>query len=146
MPVATNAERSAFRNQLVEEIPAFLHFLLHEWDAPEDCADPRRYNVRSFHHPVLADSLESFSPEAHLLDLLDAVFADELTGHEGIELAAKEIEERLRAYDPRQTDKLFTFRNACGTYLGRLAAKHPERMEYIRTKDSRSWRILPCPK
>lgn len=138
MPVATNAERTAFRKQLVREIPAFLHFL-HQWNIPDEWADRRRYNVATFHHPILAETLEGLSPEADLLDLLDAVFADDLAVDETIEFTAKKIEDQLRAYDSRRCDKLFTFRNACGTYLGRLARKHPERIEANRTSTTRTW-------
>ena len=143
MPVATNAERTAFRKQLVREIPAFLHFLLHEWDIPDELADWRRYNVATFHHPYLAETLEGLSPEAGLLDLLDAAFENDFAADENIKLTANDIEDRLRHHDPRRSDKLFTYRNSCGTYLGRLARKHPDRIKANRTNTTRTWTLYP---
>tara|TARA_A100001037_G_scaffold306864_1_gene357671 strand:- start:10992 stop:12332 length:1341 start_codon:yes stop_codon:yes gene_type:complete len=143
MPVTTNAERSAFREQLAQEIPAFLYFLLHEWEIPQHCADPRRYNVATFHHPSLAEALESLSPEAELLNLLDRTFADELESGQCIEMTARKIEDHLRAHDWRRADKLFKHLPACGTYLGRLSRKRPDRVQPKRTNKARLWIISP---
>lgn len=141
MPVATTAERDAFRATLVSEIPAFLHWLIHEFEIPEAYADPRRYNVAAYHHPELAEALESLSPESELLDFLDEVLGTELRDDGIVEHDAATIESKLREHDPRRAGKLFTFRNACGSYLGRLAKKKPERVESIRTSSWRGWRI-----
>jgi hypothetical protein len=143
MPVSSSDEKKAFRRQLGLEIPAFIHWLISEYEIPAEYSDPRRYNVKTFHHPVLRESLEQLSPESDLLDLLDAAFAGELQRLEIIKLKASEIESRLRSSHDRRAERILTFRNACGTYLGRLAKKRPERVTQHRTESERLWQIHP---
>jgi hypothetical protein len=143
MPVSSTAEKAAFRRQLSVEIPAFLYWLIFEYEIPAAYADPRRYNVRWFHHPVLKESLESLSPEADLLELIDIVFGGEFRRMEIVRQASVDIEARLRSVNERRTEKILSFRNACGTYLGRLAKKRPERVSYHRTENDRLWIIHP---
>ena len=138
MPTGTTEEKAAFLRQITSEIPAFLYWLLN-YQIPENCRDPRRYNVATWHHPSLSSSLHELSPEADLLDLLDKAFPEGITDH------ATHLEDKLRTYHPVKADKLFTYRNALPTYLKRLAKKHPYRVEYIRTQSQRKWRIHPLP-
>ena len=146
MPVSTNLERVAFRKQLSAEIPAFLHWLLHEYQIPTPCVDPRRYNVKTYHHPVLRENLESLSPESDLLDMIDAAFADDFRMRGSIEMKAEDIETRLMNFNPRRTEKILFFRNSSGTYLGRLAKKHPDRVVNHRTSSDRRWVIKAPPR
>jgi hypothetical protein len=141
MPVRSSEERDAFMGKLRSEIPAFLHFLLHEMGEAEDFADSR-YNVKTFHHPDLAAALNELSPEADLLSFIDTVFAGDLAIKPSITLTAATIEKRLREANSRRTDKLLAFRNACGTYMGRLAVKYPARVVSKRTATDRSWTIF----
>ena len=143
LSMETNAERSAFRQKFVQEIPAFLYFLLQEWEIPENCADHHRYNVKTFHHPELKETLESLSPEAELADFLQEVYGQEGGRGNKTELDANTIEVQLRDWDKRRSEKLFTFRNSCGTYLGRLARKGGDLVKSKRTEDKRSWIIFP---
>ena len=142
MPFSTPDEKKIFRAQLVKEIPAFLYWLIHEYEIPENCADRHRYNVSFFHHPELKESLERLSPESHLLELIDSCFAKEFNESK-LRLTAKEIENRLRVWDVRSAEKLLTFNNAMGTYLGRLAKKHPKRIISHKTEAQRLWEIQP---
>lgn len=143
MPVSSNDEKTAFRRQLVAEIPAFIHWLIFEYEIPDGYSDPRRYNVKTFHHPELRESLEQLSPESDLLDLLDVVFSGEFQRLETINLTAAKIESRLRNNHDRRAERILTFRNSCGTYLGRLAKKRPERVTQHRTESERLWQIHP---
>jgi len=143
MPVSSTAEKVEFRRQLHAEIPAFLHWLMAEYAIPAIYADPRRYNVKTFHHPVLKESLESLSPESDLLDMIDSALADDFRRMEIVEMKSAELERRLRSFHTRRAEKILSFRNACGTYLGRLAKKRPERVKSHRTEDDRLWRIHP---
>jgi hypothetical protein len=43
-----------------------------------------------------------------------------------------------------RADRLFSFRTACGTYLGRLAKKHPKHIEQMRDRTRRWWVIEPA--
>ena len=42
-----------------------------------------------------------------------------------------------------ESRKLLEWNNATGTYLGRLAKKHPNRVHAQRTNSSREWTIYP---
>ncbi len=142
MPVTSSNEKHAFRSQLTKEIPAFLHWLLHEYEIPDAFADRHRYNVATFHHPELKESLEKLSPESNLLELIDSSFAENF-GRVEIKLTAREIENRLKAYNHGATEKILTFNNAMGTYLGRLAKKKPHRICHYRTNQGPLWGITP---
>ncbi len=142
MPVTSSDEKNAFRRQLSKDVPAFLHWLLHEYEIPEAFADKHRYNVATFHHPELKELLEKLSPESNLLELIDSCFAEDF-GRVEIKLTAKKIEDRLRERDSRTAEKILTFNNAMGTYLGRLKKKQPKRISYTHTEKGGLWEIHP---
>jgi hypothetical protein len=142
MPVNSSHEKKAFHDQLTSEIPAFLHWLLNYYGIPDAYADKHRYNVATYHHPVLKESLEKLSPESNLLELIDSCFAEDF-GRVEISLTARQIEDRLRDRDSRACEKLLTFTNAMGTYLGRLRKKHQKRISYIHTEKGGLWKIHP---
>ena len=142
-PMATTSDRTGFHDLIISEIPAYLHWLLHEWQIPQKVADPLRYNVATYHHPELAEALNCFSPETELHELLAATYASRLASGTPIEATAAEIESALRAAEPLRTDRLLTYRNACGTYLGRLAQNHPGLLVSVRTTHLRSWIMRP---
>ena len=77
MPTRTEPERRAFRDQIKAELPAFAHFLLHEYEIPQelltypDGGDATRFGFREFHHPIIKDGLFDDSPAAELLQLID---------------------------------------------------------------------------
>lgn len=77
MPTATIAEQRAFRESIKAEMPAFAHWLLHEWSVPEeltvydDGRDASRFGFREFQHPRLAGELHDDTPAAKFLALID---------------------------------------------------------------------------
>lgn len=141
MPMGTTAEQEAAWEQLKAEVPAYSHWLLNEFQIPDRLADPRRYVIQTWHHPELKAQLESLSPESALLDMIDeAVFP--LNGPTWRGTAAEL--QRLLIADYRtesQAKKHLHWTNACGTYLGRLATKVPERVEESRTATRRDYVI-----
>lgn len=143
MPMDTTDQRVRFHDLILSEIPAYLHWLLHDWKIPESASDPLRYNVATFHHPALAEALHCFSPEAELHELLGIAYAERIRQGIAIEATASEIEAELRNVEPMRAERLLQFRNACGTYLGRLATKHQDHLESMRTETRRWWVIRP---
>lgn len=143
MPVVTSDNRHAFRSQLTKDIPGFLYWLLNEYSVPDAYADRNRYNVATYHHPELKESLEGLSPESNLLGLIDDCFSEDF-GRVLVKLTAKQIEDRLRERDGRATEKILSFSNAMGTYLGRLGKKHPHRIQHHRTNGGPVWEIRPA--
>jgi hypothetical protein len=87
MPTRTDEERIAFSEQVAAELPAFIHWLVHEWEIPEalltydDGSDATRFGFREYHHTLVRDGLFDETPQAELLNLIDmAVFEDRSTG------------------------------------------------------------------
>lgn len=71
-----------WKNKIVAEIPAYLHFLLREFTTPDEVKDPSgRFPVKSYKNPMLMDFLKEDSLESYLLHRIDAeagtaLFAD----------------------------------------------------------------------
>jgi hypothetical protein len=72
------AKESEIRRVIAEELPAFAHWLKHEWKIPDalvkpehDNDNPRRFGFRSFHHPVIKQQLFDETSAAQLLRLID---------------------------------------------------------------------------
>ena len=142
MPIQSTADKEQFAKKIRSEIPAFLYWLLNVYQIPEAYADPRRYNVATFHHPDLKESLESLSPESELLELIDLTLADDL--HEGqVWITAEKLEVKIRTHYERRANQIFTYRQACGKYLHRLSVKFPQRVKSTRTATERGWTIFP---
>jgi len=143
MPTRNQDEREKFAAAIRAEIPAFLHFLLHEYEIPEQFRDPRRYGVATYHHPELVELLDGLSPEKELLDLIDAtLFTD--PAQLAIRISAADLENRIRDRHQYRANKIFTFSQACGKYLHRLSQKHPDRISKNPTSSGKLWKISPA--
>jgi hypothetical protein len=143
MPTGSNAQRRAFWDTLISEIPGFLHFLM-TWEIPQDLRS-ERYGVRAYHHPELLAAIDELSPEVRFLTIVDAViFANPL--RKDFECKAIDLERRLTDQDSglaHQARALLHFYNACSTYLTRLSDKKPDRVTERRVHGLRLWKITP---
>lgn len=153
MPTHTYVERNAFWAALISELPAFLHFL-QEWTVPGHlrCS---RYGVCAYQHPALLAAIDVLAPETRLLNLIDEVLFSECQTPGALRLpkpdqshvmTAEQLQNTLCQHGCTYTGEakqLLSWANATGTYLGRLAKKHPERVRQHRTADSRHWEIHP---
>jgi len=150
MPTSTGAEQAAFRARVEAEVPAMLAELL-GWDVPADMRS-ERYGVKHYHQPDILATLNEMAPEFRLLALLDAVlFAPGVCGpvpgtpRDEYAWTAEALESALTStYSgcEHEARRLLSWSGACGTYLGRLARKRPDRVVSARTATSRAWRIL----
>ena len=141
-PNTTSDEKERFLRKMQSEIPAFLHWLLYEYQVPEQYVDKRRYNVVTYHHPELKSNLESLSPEYELLDLIDLVMEHSLkTG--AVWITAENLEENIRSSYHRRAELIFTYRGACAKYLQRLSNKQPKRVQKHRKSEANGWMIHP---
>lgn len=141
-PIQTSDEKDRFAAKIRSEIPAFIYWLLNVYQIPEEHADPRRYNVATYHHPDLKENLESLSPESELMELIDLALADDLL-RGPVWITAEKLEERIRGYHARRADQIFTFRQSCAKYLHRLSVKQPKRVTKARTGQANGWNIHP---
>lgn len=164
LPKEENAMES-WVTSLVDEIPEWLHHCL-SLTVPADLREERpRFGTRAFQHPELLERLNSFSPELHLLTLIDqfaeevfmlcpfdaanASASDEPTAWEGraSDLRAKLLEcADGRAAVHREISELIRSDELCGQYLKRLSQHEATKLrvqELPRTGNKRGWRILP---
>ena len=139
MPTKTLKQRLVFWEKLVGELPAFVHFL-EEWRIPRKL-EGDRYGVAYFHHPEILEAIDALAPEFKLLSLIKHHF-DCLGDTSWGPHPAEKLERELNGSDSQyEAKKLFSFPDACGTYLGRLAKKYPERFISTRTSEERLWTI-----
>jgi energy-coupling factor transporter ATP-binding protein EcfA2 len=143
MPTAKTEDRKKFWNTILSQLPAFAHFLTTSI-IPEDMVD-QRYGVGFYHNRYILNEINQLSPEKRLLDLIDmGLFAkDEMSIVNEYELSAHELESKLHENSKthNETGKLLTWTTTCGTYLGRLAKKYPDRVKAARDGKDRVWII-----
>ncbi len=141
MPTATLAQRRAFWQHLIDELPHFLDFLL-QWEIPSDLVSDR-FGITHFHHPEILQAINTLAPEYRLLRLIDEelFLTEETDPWEG---SAEQLERRLCAEPStcrNEARKLFTFNTACGVYLARLHKRYPNRFKPNHTRDGNWWTI-----
>ena len=141
MPTLTQDEKHEFWRRLIGELPAFLHFLLHEYEPPAELRDAR-YVVAAWHHPELAEALHGLSPAAALLGLIDYLAPWGAVDREW-EGTAEELRVLLLQNGGTATDarRLLEWPQACGNYLATLAKKNAARVQPHRTNTARLWII-----
>lgn len=72
MPTSSNAEFDALKAQIAVEIPAFLYYLLHEYEIPVEVMNDR-YGVASYKNPDLAEAIHDVADESQLELFIDEV-------------------------------------------------------------------------
>jgi hypothetical protein len=152
MPIeaVTPEQKEIFWKTLVSELPAFIWWLLNEFELPSEWQEAR-FGVHTFHHPELARELEELSPALALLALIDAADIwtsyDSATGIRGLTDpwvgTALELRGLLMSNQKTQRDatRLLDWINACGQYLNDLAGKRPLRVKAFRSSTRRWFEI-----
>ena len=142
MPMSTRTpgEYAAFFRALQSELPMLVHFLQKWKIEPELQSD--RFGVRRYHDYALSVALQEFSPEKHLLTMIDEQIFD---GHEPYWAGpARELELFLK--DDRrpcsvEARRLLAHSNSCGIYLARLERQFPDRISSRMGHGTKHWRI-----
>ena len=122
------------------ELPAFVHFLISQFQIPEDMRIAR-FGVRHYHNPEIIELLKQFESRLTFKELLDATFFKD--GKEPLtKLLAVDIQRQLEngPYGS-QTRQLLSHSSACGQYLGQLAKEEPARFEKTRTNGRARWTL-----
>jgi energy-coupling factor transporter ATP-binding protein EcfA2 len=140
MPTQSLAQRRLFWQALLAELPAFVHYLLHEFQVPVELQS-ERFGCVHYHHPELLSAIAELSPESQLLSMIDGWFEQNCDRLE-LRGSAQEIEFELKTHFGSDAGKLLSWPTACGVYLGRLQQKHPERFRFHRTAESRVWQVV----
>lgn len=132
-----------FGGRVRDELPAFAHFLLHEWTIPAPLLEGEhagRFGFRTYHHPALVAELFGQTPESDLLWVIDQT--PELASKERGWMSAEDIREVLLQGDhAAKVSKHLTFPGAMGTFLKRLEGKFPERFSKRHTMRGNVWLI-----
>ena len=108
---------------LMNELPAFVFYLLNEFEIPAEWIDSR-FGVVAYHNPDLLEMIDSTSDEYKLLELIDG--ADDLFPLDSMdpwEGRAAELEEKLIARYGVTARRLFSYNSACGQLLALLKSK-----------------------
>lgn len=69
MPQETSADRERFWHTLINELSAFVDFLL-KWEIPQELRHSR-WGIRHYHHPDILAAVDEVSDEIRLLNLID---------------------------------------------------------------------------
>ena len=135
MSTATNAERHAFWNALVEELPHYIFYLLNS-EVPREIIS-ERYGVTHYHNPEIMEQLYQLTPEFHLLELFRAADIESWEG------CARDLEQKLFSNDntKRRAQQLLDYAPNLLTYLKRLHDKRPLLIGYRRTSSGGIWSI-----
>lgn len=137
--------RKAFWNKLISELPGMIHFV--ETFAIPEHLQSQRMGITHFQNRELLMQLSSLSPEEKFRQIIDQYIVPGIIEWKGkaIDLEARLVDSDCpHHYEAR---KLLQFSNSCGTYLGRLRQRYPERFIHIKTNNGseRQWIIKPEP-
>jgi phage/plasmid-associated DNA primase len=141
MPTATPDEREAFMSSLKAECSGWI-YALSQNAVLSDYGDSRQ-KVTGWQDETLLDAMGNMSSEAALLEIIDLVKPWESNDY--VELTASELESTLTAFDSpvkHKAGKLLCWNNACGSLLGHLSKRVPDRVQKVRYADARKWRIM----
>jgi hypothetical protein len=124
------------------QLPAFC-FFVDKFPVPKAWQDIR-FGVSYYHDPYLAQMLDDMSSESKLQNIIDEVLfkgsekGDPLEFWQG---NSEELERKLQTSEHAgSVYRLFSFPNACGTFLSRLE-KRKDRVTSKRPGNRRVWRI-----
>ena len=138
--------RKAFREAIESELPAFANFLVNL--VIPTSLQGRRYGVKSFIPPEVAENIFEQEPEHLLLLLIDkGIFGEEREGTGSWTGDAEDLKQTLCADGSTSQASsrrlLGAYPTACGQYLARLASKFPARFKKHRKAHWRGWIIQP---
>jgi hypothetical protein len=135
---------------IASELPAYVHYLLHEHAISESLRD-ERFGIKAYHHPTVLEALSATAPQTRLLEEIDRAepFNKKRKGvwvWEGSSSDLQDILEtkaELRGYSARtRVASLLKHGNTCGTYLTRLAKKVSDRVIKRRGDTGYVYRII----
>ena len=122
LKTALGMDEAQFWQQLVSELPAFLHFVEHEFVVPDILRDVR-YGIVAFQHPDLVEKIQETTPQMKLMELIDEGLFRQDGAERGWEGTASQLAQKLTcethdgSYEAR---KLLGGTNTIGKYLARL--------------------------
>ena len=127
------------------EMPGFARFV-DNYDTGDISLD--RYGVQPWHDSSILNNEAETSVESIFLQILTHdlrvhpdVVNDEEAKWSGTAVELKRILESDVCPSSRQTRQLLSWNAACGTYLGRLAKRYPDAINFKMYRGARRWTI-----
>jgi len=74
MPTRTPAQQDAFGDTYKAQLPAFMHWLLNEYEIPDELYG--RFGIKHFQHPEIRRNLFELSPLVPVMDMIERVLFD----------------------------------------------------------------------
>ena len=137
-------DRKSVWQAITAEIPAVRAWLLREFKKVPPSFRDDRFGIRSWHHPELKRELVSLAPETRLIQLIDDALYSEAGPHSDFDGKSSELEKLLRKSEVAfETEKILRYVGACGSYLGRLAKSHADRVSKRVLDGHTLWTIKP---
>ena len=143
MPTATPEERAEFWRVLLEELPGFLAHV--ETFVIPPTLVSQRFGIAHYHHPELLARLDDLAPESKLLGIIDGHIRQDGQAWVGRSADLERVITSVNAPYRDEARRLLSWTNACGTYLGRLRRRYPDRItcRQVGEERERIWTILP---
>ena len=126
MPTRTQADKDAFWNQIVSEMPAFLYHIMEEHVITEEFADTKeeRMGVRGYHNEKALNFVEAYSNEGKRLHaIIEVLRKDNGKSWEGsASELVKILKEEAKDYKstPTSIGRFLNQRIACGSKLVKM--------------------------
>ena len=142
MPTGTVSEQRAFMGRMVEELPAFVHYLLHEHVIPEEYREDR-FGVYPYLNSEIVAHMDNVTPWAELLLTLErealakeAIMVDTSTG------IIKRLRDRSSWLTAKEKERYNP--TAVGRMMADIAKKRPHRCWQTRSSSGadRLWVLL----
>jgi hypothetical protein len=141
MATATPDDKARFWDTLVSELPGLLAFIV-DMEIPVEFRSDR-FGITHYQDPELLARLNDLAPESKLLSIIENYLLVQRDPWQG---RAEEIEREIVAHEcpmHYEARKLLSWNNACGTYLGRLKQRMPDRITHAQVGSDREriWTI-----
>ena len=144
MAVASPEDKRLFWSTLMEELPHFLHWLVHEY-----VIDPQlfaRFGVKEYHHPDLCGDLFEMSRERVLWEQINKTLFDDVSDLLwNRKLSASDLRALLTSDDAPLTTReknSLPSPNWFGKCLSKIAKQYPERIQQRKSHGKRVWWIV----
>jgi hypothetical protein len=141
----------AIEGAIANELPAYVHYLLHEHEIRKALRD-ERFGIKPYHHPRVLEALLDAAPETQLLQKIEKAELPykrikggwDWAGSPGTLQEILESEAEKKGYSARaRLASLLKYGNTCGTYLTRLWKKMPDRVTKRRGNTGFVYHIRP---
>lgn len=153
-PWGENLDEEEIWEKLSSEIPYFLHWLIHDFEIPEEIRS-QRFGCTEWLHPEILAGIDYLSPEVRLMGWIDRAILTKQNEWEGVPLPAGhwkgssvDIEIALKSPESglthKERERVPPANPTIGKFLSSLSKKQnfSGRIKQVRTATWRGWEII----